>query len=152
MSAAEHPLVPQIRTALHQVNDPEIRRPITDLGMVDTVSVEADGTVKVLVEGKQRARVRKNRRWVDYGYTLYHRARRTVLGLDTYRRGRQDIYAVAPDDRGRGAARDRVRDVGVGGARLGPPWGVLRQQGRPGHDGAALRAAARAARDAGSRS
>ena len=43
MTTAEHPLVPQIRQALHRVEDPEIRRPITDLGMVDDVEVDADG-------------------------------------------------------------------------------------------------------------
>src|SRR5215216_6272344 len=49
MSAVEHPLVPQIRTALHQVNDPEIRRPITDLGMVDGIEVDAAGQVGVRI-------------------------------------------------------------------------------------------------------
>lgn len=38
-----------IRAALTQVIDPEIRRPITDLGMVDAVSVAPDGTVFVRV-------------------------------------------------------------------------------------------------------
>ena len=45
MSTAEHPLVPQIRRALHRVDDPEIRRPITDLGMVDDIAVDATGRV-----------------------------------------------------------------------------------------------------------
>jgi ATP-binding protein involved in chromosome partitioning len=49
MSAVEHPLVPRIRTALHQVNDPEIRRPITDLGMVDGIEVDAAGGVGVRI-------------------------------------------------------------------------------------------------------
>src|SRR5215216_186714 len=49
MSAVEHPLVPQIRTALHQVNDPEIRRPITDLGMVDGIEVDTAGRVDVRI-------------------------------------------------------------------------------------------------------
>jgi ATP-binding protein involved in chromosome partitioning len=35
-----HPLVDQVRAALASVNDPEIRRPITELGMVDTIEVE----------------------------------------------------------------------------------------------------------------
>jgi ATP-binding protein involved in chromosome partitioning len=48
-STAEHPLVPQIRKALHRVDDPEIRRPITDLGMVDDVEVDADGRARVRV-------------------------------------------------------------------------------------------------------
>jgi ATP-binding protein involved in chromosome partitioning len=49
MSADEHPLVPRIRTALHQVNDPEIRRPITELGMVDGIDVDAAGQVGVRI-------------------------------------------------------------------------------------------------------
>ncbi len=40
---------PDVRAALATVNDPEIKRPITDLGMVDTVRVDADGTVHVKV-------------------------------------------------------------------------------------------------------
>ena len=40
---------PDVRAALATVNDPEIKRPITDLGMVDTVQVAADGTVHVRV-------------------------------------------------------------------------------------------------------
>ena len=48
-STVEHPLVPQIRKALHRVDDPEIRRPITDLGMVDAIEVEASGRVRVRV-------------------------------------------------------------------------------------------------------
>ncbi|WP_183098305.1 Mrp/NBP35 family ATP-binding protein [Nocardioides pelophilus] len=43
------PTLDQVQAALATVNDPEIKRPITDLGMVDTVSVEDDGTVKVRV-------------------------------------------------------------------------------------------------------
>jgi ATP-binding protein involved in chromosome partitioning len=38
-----------IRAALAQVIDPEIRRPITELGMVDAVSVGADGKVSITV-------------------------------------------------------------------------------------------------------
>ncbi|HKX14699.1 MAG TPA: P-loop NTPase [Propionibacteriaceae bacterium] len=41
--------MPQIRKALHRVDDPEIRRPITDLGMVDAIEVEASGRVRVRV-------------------------------------------------------------------------------------------------------
>jgi ATP-binding protein involved in chromosome partitioning len=48
-STAEHPLVPQIRQALHRVDDPEIRRPITDLGMVEDIAVDAEGRVRVRV-------------------------------------------------------------------------------------------------------
>jgi ATP-binding protein involved in chromosome partitioning len=45
----EHPLTPRIRAALHQVNDPEIRRPITDLGMVEAIEIDADSRVRVEV-------------------------------------------------------------------------------------------------------
>jgi ATP-binding protein involved in chromosome partitioning len=45
----EHPLVPRVRAALHQVNDPEIRRPITDLGMVDALDVDDSGRASVRV-------------------------------------------------------------------------------------------------------
>ncbi len=45
----EHPLAPKIRAALHTVNDPEIHRPITDLGMVDDVTVDADSRARVRV-------------------------------------------------------------------------------------------------------
>ncbi len=48
-SSAEHPLVPQIRQALQRVDDPEIRRPITDLGMVDGIDVDTEGRVRVRV-------------------------------------------------------------------------------------------------------
>ena len=48
-STVEHPLVPQIRAALHRVNDPEIHRPITDLGMVDGIEVDAAGQVSVRI-------------------------------------------------------------------------------------------------------
>jgi ATP-binding protein involved in chromosome partitioning len=40
---------PDVRAALATVNDPEIKRPITELGMVDTVRVDRDGTVHVRV-------------------------------------------------------------------------------------------------------
>ncbi len=45
----ENPLLPLIRAALHGVEDPEIRRPITDLGMVDDIRVDDDGRVFVRV-------------------------------------------------------------------------------------------------------
>ena len=35
-----HPLVDQVRAALAGVNDPEIRRPITELGMVESIDVD----------------------------------------------------------------------------------------------------------------
>ena len=43
------PDLEQINAALATVNDPEIRRPITDLGMVESVDVGADGAVAVTV-------------------------------------------------------------------------------------------------------
>ncbi|WP_035857526.1 Mrp/NBP35 family ATP-binding protein [Cryptosporangium arvum] len=39
----------EIRTALAGVNDPEIKRPITDLGMVESVAIHSDGVVEVAV-------------------------------------------------------------------------------------------------------
>jgi len=41
--------VSDVRTALASVKDPEIRRPITDLGMVADLSVGADGVVELTV-------------------------------------------------------------------------------------------------------
>ena len=45
------PLESEIRRALSGVNDPEIHRPITDLGMVESVAVDAAGlaTIRVLL-------------------------------------------------------------------------------------------------------
>ncbi|MFZ5851113.1 MAG: Mrp/NBP35 family ATP-binding protein [Actinomycetota bacterium] len=43
------PTVEQVQAALATVNDPEIRRPITDLGMVKSVDVARDGAVQVAV-------------------------------------------------------------------------------------------------------
>ena len=43
------PTLEQINAALATVNDPEIHRPITDLGMVESVDVADDGTVAVTV-------------------------------------------------------------------------------------------------------
>src|ERR1700750_609295 len=43
------PLLERINAALATVNDPEIRRPITDLGMVDDVTVGDDGNIGVTV-------------------------------------------------------------------------------------------------------
>jgi ATP-binding protein involved in chromosome partitioning len=43
------PTIDQVNAALATVNDPEIKRPITDLGMVESVAVEDDGVVKVRV-------------------------------------------------------------------------------------------------------
>jgi ATP-binding protein involved in chromosome partitioning len=41
--------IEQVTAALATVNDPEIRRPITDLDMVKNVDIAADGTVRVSV-------------------------------------------------------------------------------------------------------
>jgi ATP-binding protein involved in chromosome partitioning len=43
------PTLEQVNAALATVNDPEIKRPITDLNMVDSVEIHADGTVDVTV-------------------------------------------------------------------------------------------------------
>jgi ATP-binding protein involved in chromosome partitioning len=43
------PTLDQVTAALAQVNDPEIKRPITELGMVDSVEIEDGGLVKVRV-------------------------------------------------------------------------------------------------------
>ena len=43
------PDLDQVRAALATVNDPEIKRPITDLNMVDTVDADETGLVKVRV-------------------------------------------------------------------------------------------------------
>jgi ATP-binding protein involved in chromosome partitioning len=43
------PTTEQVMAALATVNDPEIKRPITELGMVDAVTLDDDGTVHVTV-------------------------------------------------------------------------------------------------------
>ena len=43
------PVLEQVKAALATVNDPEIKRPITDLGMVDSVDVDDTGKVSVKV-------------------------------------------------------------------------------------------------------
>jgi ATP-binding protein involved in chromosome partitioning len=43
------PDLEQVRAALATVNDPEIKRPITDLGMVERLDVAEDGTVALTV-------------------------------------------------------------------------------------------------------
>ncbi|TQS46642.1 Mrp/NBP35 family ATP-binding protein [Cryptosporangium phraense] len=43
------PAESDVRTALAAVNDPEIKRPITELGMVESVAVHPDGVVEVAV-------------------------------------------------------------------------------------------------------
>jgi ATP-binding protein involved in chromosome partitioning len=47
--AAVHPSVEQVMAALATVDDPEIRKPITELGMVKSVDAGADGRVRVAV-------------------------------------------------------------------------------------------------------
>jgi ATP-binding protein involved in chromosome partitioning len=44
---APAPSVERVSEALATVHDPEIKRPITELGMVDSVEVDADGRVRV---------------------------------------------------------------------------------------------------------
>jgi ATP-binding protein involved in chromosome partitioning len=46
---SDRPTSEQVMAALATVNDPEIKRPITDLGMVKTVDVGPDGRVRVEV-------------------------------------------------------------------------------------------------------
>jgi ATP-binding protein involved in chromosome partitioning len=46
-SAQIPPTTDQVTSALARVNDPEIRRPITDLGMVKSVDISPDGAVRV---------------------------------------------------------------------------------------------------------
>ncbi len=43
------PLLDRVRDALTRVNDPEIRRPITELGMVAAVEETAPGQIRVEV-------------------------------------------------------------------------------------------------------
>ncbi|MEZ0341854.1 Mrp/NBP35 family ATP-binding protein [Mycobacterium sp. pV006] len=47
MSATANDLESAVRAALTKVIDPELRRPITEIGMVKNVTVEADGSVHV---------------------------------------------------------------------------------------------------------
>jgi ATP-binding protein involved in chromosome partitioning len=47
MEVMPHPTAEAIRTALSKVNDPEIRRPITDLDMVGEIQITPDGDVTV---------------------------------------------------------------------------------------------------------
>ncbi|WP_372697981.1 P-loop NTPase [Arthrobacter sp. JSM 101049] len=48
-TSTDAPLEAAVRDALATVQDPELRRPITELGMVDAVRVDADGTAHVHV-------------------------------------------------------------------------------------------------------
>jgi ATP-binding protein involved in chromosome partitioning len=49
MTPATPPTVDEVTAALATVKDPEIHRPITDLGMVDDIRVAADGSVEVKI-------------------------------------------------------------------------------------------------------
>ena len=49
MSAPANTIEDAVRTALATVNDPEIRRPITDLGMVRSVAVDDGGAARIEV-------------------------------------------------------------------------------------------------------
>ena len=46
------PALEQINAALATVNDPEIHRPITDLGMVESIDVDEAGRVSVRVSDR----------------------------------------------------------------------------------------------------
>ena len=48
-SVVSPPTAEQVTAALARVNDPEIRRPITELGMVKSVAIGPDGKVRVEV-------------------------------------------------------------------------------------------------------
>src|SRR5690606_29718746 len=43
------PTEEQVRAALGEVIDPEIRRPITDLGMVESAEIKPDGSAEVTI-------------------------------------------------------------------------------------------------------
>ena len=61
------PSLEQVNAALATVHDPEIRRPITEIGMVDSVEIGDDGfeTVLAMVERACDAIVDELRRVVD---------------------------------------------------------------------------------------
>ena len=46
------PTADQLTAALSTVQDPEIRRPITELGMVKSAVVDADGTAAIRLDYK----------------------------------------------------------------------------------------------------
>nr|WP_197429973.1 Mrp/NBP35 family ATP-binding protein [Auraticoccus cholistanensis] len=48
-TSPDHPLLPAVTEALGRVDDPEIKRPITELGMVASVDIDADARVRVEV-------------------------------------------------------------------------------------------------------
>ncbi len=49
MAAMSVPTLEALQRALAGVNDPEIRRPITELGMVESLEVDPDGRVRTTV-------------------------------------------------------------------------------------------------------
>jgi len=50
MGTMPSPTVEAVREALSKVNDPEIKRPITDLGMVDDIVIEGTSiTARILL-------------------------------------------------------------------------------------------------------
>ncbi len=48
-AVSEHPLLPAVREALATVIDPEIKRPVTELGMVDEVRIDDAGVAHVTI-------------------------------------------------------------------------------------------------------
>ncbi len=95
----EHPLLPKVRAALHTVEDPEIHRPITDLGMVDEVSADDQNrvTVRILL--------------TTSGCPLRNRLRddvtAAVLGVDQVSDVRVELGVM--DDEQRAALRTQLR-------------------------------------------
>ena len=103
-----------VRAALDAVKDPEIRRPITDLRMVDRVDIAADGTVSITVlltiaalsdAGHHRARRHRRRAGVpgvrDVRLTLTPMtdAQRTALREQLRGGATKDIPFARPDPR-----------------------------------------------------
>src|ERR1700684_3942962 len=116
-AVASPPTVDQVTQALAKVNDPEIHRPITELGMVKNVDVSADGTVRVdvwltvagcplrdtITRGATAAVAGLAGGWAG--------AARRIAGAG---RARRDEQRAAPGPagqraRGQGGARDPVR-------------------------------------------
>ena len=132
------PTPEQVTTALGGVNDPEIGRPITELGMVKSVSVGADGA------GRRR-RLPDRGRLPDARHDHlpgHHRGRRPARGHRRPGRPRRDVRGAAPGDadpaaRRQGRAGDPVRPADVADPRLrgGERQGRRRQvlgHGEPG--------------------
>ena len=79
-TSATAPTEDAVRAALSRVNDPEIHRPITDLGMVKSVEIAADGVVQTEVQNSGQ---------VDAFCTVNHHIVRLVYRLpaDTFQFG-----------------------------------------------------------------